>query len=150
MTKEEQKGMKTVYIYTMTNAKSPKTLSARGIFTLATETARGVADLTSQIEMENVSANQAELQILIAALHRLTELCNLIIYTDSQYIKSALESWLPEWREHDWCKTDGKEVKHAKEWKELDQLIQGSSVSVELNQWYTYRKWMETELSRRK
>ena len=140
--------MKTVYIYTLTNAKSPKTQNARGIFTLAAETTKGMADLTRQMDMENVSANRAELQILIAALKRLTEPCNLVIYTDSQYIKAGIESWLPEWRENGWKKAGGTEIKNAEEWQELDRLIKGSSVRVELKQWYTYRKWMETELRR--
>ncbi|MCM1194140.1 MAG: hypothetical protein NC389_17170 [Acetatifactor muris] len=141
--------MKRVKIYIGTSAKSPKTQCARGIYVLATETGRGVADLTQEEVLEEVTANQAELQILAAALGRLREPCGLVIYTDSAYLNAGLMDWLPAWKRADWRKADGRRIRNAEEWQELDRLLEGCEVETKLGEWHPYRKWMDAELRRK-
>ena len=68
--------------------------------------------------------NRMELTAVIRALEALTRGCEVDLYTDSQYVKQGIESWIHGWKRNGWKTSDRKPVKNAELWRELDALAQ--------------------------
>ena len=66
--------------------------------------------------------NRMELVAVIRALEALTRAADVEIYTDSQYVKNGIESWIHGWKRNGWKTSDRKAVKNADLWRELDLL----------------------------
>ncbi|MDX5628691.1 MULTISPECIES: ribonuclease HI [unclassified Brenneria] len=68
--------------------------------------------------------NRMELMAAIAALESLTTPCNVVLSTDSQYVRQGITSWIHNWKKRGWKTTDKKPVKNVDLWQRLDQAIQ--------------------------
>ena len=66
--------------------------------------------------------NRMELTAVIRALESLKRDCDVDLYTDSQYVKQGIESWVRNWKRNGWKTADRKPVKNAELWRELDAL----------------------------
>jgi ribonuclease HI len=66
--------------------------------------------------------NRMELTAVIRALESLKRDCEIDLYTDSQYVKNGIESWIHGWKRNGWKTSDRKPVKNAELWRELDTL----------------------------
>jgi ribonuclease HI len=66
--------------------------------------------------------NRMELVAVIRALEALTRETEVDLYTDSQYVKNGIESWIHGWKRNGWRTSDKKAVKNADLWRELDGL----------------------------
>ena len=66
--------------------------------------------------------NRMELVAVIRALEALTRAADVEVYTDSQYVKNGIESWIHGWKRNGWKTSDRKAVKNADLWRELDLL----------------------------
>jgi ribonuclease HI len=67
--------------------------------------------------------NRMELTAVIRALESLKRGCEVELYTDSQYVKNGIESWIHGWKKNGWKTSDRKPVKNADLWRELDALV---------------------------
>jgi ribonuclease HI len=66
--------------------------------------------------------NRMELTAVIRALESLKRPCEIDLYTDSQYVKNGIQSWIANWKRNGWKTADRKPVKNAELWRELDQI----------------------------
>jgi len=66
--------------------------------------------------------NRMELIAVIRALEALTRTSEVDLYTDSQYVKNGIESWIHGWKRNGWKTSDRKDVKNADLWRELDEM----------------------------
>ena len=66
--------------------------------------------------------NRMELSAAIKALRALSQTSDVDLYTDSQYVKNGMQSWLANWKRNGWRTADKKAVKNADLWQELDEL----------------------------
>ena len=64
--------------------------------------------------------NRMELIAVIRALEALTRPSDVEFYTDSQYVKNGIETWIHGWKRNGWKTSDRKAVKNADLWRELD------------------------------
>jgi len=64
--------------------------------------------------------NRMELQAAIEALNALKEPCEIAFYTDSEYLKNGVSSWLLNWRRNGWRTKSKKPVKNEDLWRALD------------------------------
>ena len=55
--------------------------------------------------------NIMELTAVIEALKSLTRPCNIIITTDSNYVKDGITKWIYQWKKKDWKTANKKSVK---------------------------------------
>ena len=78
---------------------------------------------------KNTTNNIMELTAVIESLKNLKKPCELIITTDSKYVKNGITDWIHNWKKNGWRTAAKKEVKNKKLWVELDSLIQIHSVS---------------------
>lgn len=136
-----------VNIYTITSAKSPKVHVASVIYTLETQTSKGPADVTREEQVE-ATANEAAMLAIIKALEHIHAPCTLHIYTESRFVASGI-GWMDGWKENDWKTVKGQEVKHKELWQQLDELLQGHEVHIHCKEKHSFRKWMQTEISKK-
>jgi len=66
--------------------------------------------------------NRMELLAPIEALSSLKRSCDVIIYTDSQYVRKGITEWIHGWKQRGWKTADKKAVKNADLWQRLDAL----------------------------
>ena len=66
--------------------------------------------------------NRMELTAVIRALESLKRRCEIDLYTDSQYVKNGIETWIHGWKRKGWKTADRKPVKNEDLWRELDTL----------------------------
>ena len=72
--------------------------------------------------------NRMELTAVIEGLKSLKRRCQVVICTDSQYVKNGMESWIHGWKKNGWKPPPKKPVKNDDLWKELDSLVQQHDV----------------------
>ena len=50
--------------------------------------------------------NRMELMAAISALESLTRPCEVIVHTDSQYVRNGVTSWMTNWKRNGWRTAD--------------------------------------------
>lgn len=68
--------------------------------------------------------NRMELTAVIQGLSALTRPCSVILYTDSEYVRQGITTWIHGWRQRGWLTADRKPVKNQDLWRRLDALNQ--------------------------
>lgn len=64
--------------------------------------------------------NRMEMMAAVVALKTLKEPCEVILTTDSQYVRQGITQWIHNWKKRNWKTADKKPVKNADLWKALD------------------------------
>ncbi len=64
--------------------------------------------------------NQMELMAAIQALETLKRQCDVVLTTDSQYVRQGITEWLAGWKRKGWKTAAGKPVKNQELWQRLD------------------------------
>jgi ribonuclease HI len=73
--------------------------------------------------------NRMEMTAVIRALESLAPGTEVALYTDSQYVKNGIETWIHGWKRNGWKTADRKPVKNADLWRELDTLAARHRIS---------------------
>lgn len=72
--------------------------------------------------------NRMELLAAIEGLAALKEPCEVVITTDSQYVRKGITEWLAGWKRNGWRTASKQPVKNADLWQRLDELNQRHTV----------------------
>lgn len=79
------------------------------------ELSGGVSDTTN---------NRMELTAVIESLSVLKEPCDIILYTDSQYVCNAItKGWARKWQKNNWMRTKKEPALNKELWEKLLSLI---------------------------
>jgi ribonuclease HI len=73
--------------------------------------------------------NRMELTAVIEALSALKRSTAVAVYTDSEYVKNGITSWIKGWKTRGWRTADNKPVKNQELWQRLDALVAQHQVS---------------------
>lgn len=73
--------------------------------------------------------NRMELMAAIVALETLTRSCAVDLWTDSQYVRNGITSWLRGWKARGWKTADRKPVKNEDLWRRLDEARERHDVA---------------------
>mgnify|MGYP001222586511 FL=1 len=73
--------------------------------------------------------NQMELTATIKALKAIVKPHNIALYTDSQYVKNGITSWIFNWKKNGWKTANKKPVANKDLWIELDKYVKIHSVN---------------------
>lgn len=65
--------------------------------------------------------NRMELMAAIMGLRALREPCQVVLTTDSQYVRQGITEWLKDWKKRGWKTANKKPVKNADLWQLLEQ-----------------------------
>tara|TARA_A100001015_G_scaffold292408_1_gene367728 strand:+ start:310 stop:738 length:429 start_codon:yes stop_codon:yes gene_type:complete len=78
---------------------------------------------------KNTTNNRMELLAAIMALKKIKSNSDVVIYTDSIYVKNGILEWMTKWKKNGWKNASKKPVKNKDLWIKLDELCKKSSVS---------------------
>ena len=67
--------------------------------------------------------NRMELTAVIEALTSLKRRANVEVYTDSEYVRNGITTWIHGWKLRGWRTADKKPVKNTDLWQKLDALV---------------------------
>jgi len=73
--------------------------------------------------------NRMELMASIMALKKINNKSEVIIYTDSRYVKDGITVWIKKWKLNNWKSANKKPVKNKDLWVKLDNLCQKHNVN---------------------
>ena len=73
--------------------------------------------------------NQMELTATIEALKAILKPSNIALYTDSQYVKNGITSWIFNWKKNGWKTANRKPVANKDLWIELDKYVKFHTVN---------------------
>ncbi len=71
----------------------------------------------------NTTNNRMELLAAIEGLNALTRPCEVVLTTDSNYVKNGIEQWMVNWKKNGWRTADKKPVKNLELWQRLDESV---------------------------
>ena len=66
--------------------------------------------------------NRMELTAVIEALAAVKRHSHVVIYTDSQYVRQGITTWIHNWKSRGWRTSDNKPVKNIDLWQRLEAL----------------------------
>lgn len=78
--------------------------------------------------------NRMELTAVIEALSSLKRKVPVALYTDSEYVKNGITSWIHGWKKRGWRTASNQPVKNIDLWQRLDSLVAAHDV-----QWHWVR-----------
>jgi ribonuclease HI len=64
--------------------------------------------------------NRMEMSAALEALKRLRVSCEVVLWTDSIYLRDGITKWIRGWKARGWRTSTNETVKNAALWKELD------------------------------
>ncbi len=67
--------------------------------------------------------NRMEMTAVIEALNALNGSRNVIVHTDSKYVKDGITTWLANWKQRGWKTSGKKPVKNQDLWQALDEAV---------------------------
>ncbi|MBC3996639.1 ribonuclease HI [Morganella morganii] len=67
--------------------------------------------------------NRMELLAAIVALETLKRPCDIVLTTDSQYVRQGITQWIHNWKRRGWRKADKSPVVNVDLWQRLDSAI---------------------------
>ena len=75
--------------------------------------------------------NRMEMMAAIVALEALTRPSQVLLSTDSLYLKDGISRWIHNWKRNGWKTSDKKPVKNADLWQRLEAALETHRVSFE-------------------
>ncbi|MBP57184.1 MAG: ribonuclease HI [Rhodobiaceae bacterium] len=73
--------------------------------------------------------NRMELMAAIKALEEINKDYEITLYTDSNYVKDGITSWISNWKKNNWKTANKKDVKNKELWMRLDEAIKDKNIS---------------------
>ena len=80
---------------------------------------------------EKTTNNIMELTAVIKSLQALKKTCDVILTTDSKYVKNGITTWIHNWKKNGWKTANKKSVKNKDLWILLDQECRKHKVTWE-------------------
>lgn len=64
-----------------------------------------------------------ELTAVLEALRALKEPCDVVLFSDSRYLKDGMTLWLHTWKQKGWTTSNKQPVKNRDLWEALDEAV---------------------------
>ena len=79
-------------------------------------------------KVKNTTNNRMELMAPIMALKKIKSKSDIVIFTDSIYVKNGITEWIKKWEKNGWKSSNKKAVKNKDLWIKLNDLCQKNKV----------------------
>ena len=66
--------------------------------------------------------NRIEMTAVIQALKALKKPSEVVLTTDSQYVRKGITEWIGGWKKRNWMTASRQPVKNVELWKQIDEL----------------------------
>ena len=77
---------------------------------------------------KNTTNNKMELLAPIRAIQKFKKKSEILIYTDSTYVKDGITTWIKKWEKNGWKTASKKPVKNIELWIKLKNLSSKHSI----------------------
>ena len=77
---------------------------------------------------KDTTNNRMELMAPIMALKKIKTNSEVVIYTDSKYVKNGITEWIKNWEKNGWKSANKKPVKNKDLWIKLDNLCKDNKI----------------------
>ena len=77
---------------------------------------------------KSTTNNRMELMAPIMALKKINKSSEIVIYTDSTYLKNGITVWIKNWKKNGWKSANKKTVKNIDLWLKLSKLTEKKSI----------------------
>ncbi len=77
---------------------------------------------------KDTTNNRMELMAPIMALKKIKTNSEVIIYTDSKYVKNGITEWIKNWEKNGWKSANKKTVKNKDLWIKLNNLCKDNKI----------------------
>ena len=71
---------------------------------------------------QHTTNNRMEMMAVIKSLQALKKPSNVVLTTDSQYVRKGITEWITGWKKRNWLTAARQPVKNVELWKEIDAL----------------------------
>ena len=78
---------------------------------------------------KNTTNNRMELLAPIMALKKIRSKSDIVIFTDSNYVKNGITTWIKKWEKNGWKSANKKPVKNKDLWLKLDSLCKKNKIT---------------------
>jgi len=78
---------------------------------------------------QHTTNNRMEMMAAIKALSQLTRPCDVVLTTDSQYLRQGITQWIANWKKRGWKTAAKQPVKNKDLWQQLDELVQEHTIT---------------------
>ena len=79
--------------------------------------------------VKDTTNNRMELIAPIMALKKIKSKSDVVIFTDSSYVKNGITEWIKRWEKNGWKNANKKPVKNIDLWKKLNDLCKKNKVT---------------------
>ena len=79
-------------------------------------------------KVKDTTNNRMELMAPIMALKKIKSKSDIVIFTDSIYVKNGITEWIKKWEKNGWKSSNKKAVKNKDLWIKLNDLCQKNKV----------------------
>jgi ribonuclease HI len=79
-------------------------------------------------KVKDTTNNRMELMAPIMALKKIKTKSDVIILTDSTYVKNGITEWIKKWKKNGWKNANKKPVKNKDLWLKLNDLCQKNTI----------------------
>lgn len=140
--------MQTVNLYMLCSIKGPKIQTGKYGYVL--ECIRESKDPATLTKTAMISGNEksCNVDILLETLKRLNKPCNLHIYTECNYIASALGNWINQWQQNEWKSKKGEEIAYKDQWQQIFEKLKEHKYQVYLQEDHEYKLWLKSEINK--
>ena len=77
---------------------------------------------------KNTTNNRMELMAPIKAIQKFKKKSEILVFTDSTYVKDGITVWIKNWEKNGWRTSSKKPVKNKELWKKLKNLSSKHSI----------------------
>ena len=79
-------------------------------------------------KVKETTNNRMELLAPIMALKKIKSMSNVMIFTDSTYVKNGITEWIKKWEKNGWKSSNKKPVKNKDLWVKLSDLCEKNKI----------------------
>jgi ribonuclease HI len=79
-------------------------------------------------KVKDTTNNRMELLAPIMALKKIKSESDVVIFTDSTYVKNGITEWIKKWETNGWKNSNRKPVKNKDLWVQLNDLCQKNKI----------------------
>ena len=91
-----------------------------GVLMVARDGARTLREREMSGGEPSTTNNRMELMAAIAALEALARATDIVVVTDSAYVRNGITEWIANWKRRGWKTAAGPAVKNVDLWQRLD------------------------------
>ena len=79
-------------------------------------------------KVKDTTNNRMELMAPIMALKKIKSKSDIMIFTDSTYVKNGITEWIKKWEKNGWLNSNKKPVKNKDLWIKLNDLCKNNKI----------------------